>query len=92
MANGSLEPLQYIGEFMLGIGAMISAGMSVINWVIARHVKAEVATIKETSINNAKDISDLTLNTNGKLDKLLVVTGEAEHAKGVLEEKTRREL
>jgi|HubBroStandDraft_1064217.scaffolds.fasta_scaffold79263_2 hypothetical protein len=59
-----------IGEFLLGFGFFLSAVVQLLNW--------------NTQRANAKNISVLERNTNSIKDALVRVTGESEHAKGVL--------
>lgn len=66
-----------IGDFLRGMGEFIFACIAVYNLIVSR--------------KHAKDIQELSDNTNSIKDALVKVTGEAEHAKGVLEGKSHKE-
>lgn len=61
------------GEFLIGVGNVVFAGIAVYNLMVSRV--------------HAQMIADLEKNTNSIKDALIKVTGEAEHARGVLQGK-----
>lgn len=60
-----------MGEILIGTAMIINALVAVYGLVVAH--------------NNAGTIQKLEVNTNNKFEKLLKVTAEAEHAKGVIQ-------
>ena len=62
-----------MGEILIGLAMLINALVAVYGLVVAH--------------KNAAIITKLEVNTNNKFEKLLQVTGEAEHAKGVIQGK-----
>jgi len=65
--------MQELGEVLLGAGIFINAVLAVLTYIKA--------------LNSAKTIELLEQNTNSIKDALVKVTGESEHAKGVLQGK-----
>lgn len=57
-------------DLALALGVLIGAFVQLLNWITQRE--------------NAKKIEKLATNTDGIKDALVLVTGQAEHAKGVL--------
>lgn len=70
-----------ISQLFLGLGVFISAIMSIVTFVSQK---------QQASITSqqAKAITELAVNTNSIKDALVRVTGEAEHAKGMLQGKS----
>jgi type II secretory pathway pseudopilin PulG len=65
--------MQGFGDLLLGIANFVIAGIAVYNLV--------------SSKERARRIDALEVNTNSIKDALVKVTGEAEHAKGVIQGK-----
>ncbi len=65
--------MEGVGELLIGLAMFINALLAV-----ASYFKA---------LRNAESIANLEKNTNSIKDALIKVTGEAEHAKGVLQGK-----
>lgn len=63
--------MQSVGQLLSGLADLIFACVALGSFFVARR--------------NAHNIRELTHNTNGIKDALLKVTGESEHAKGVLQ-------
>jgi hypothetical protein len=65
-----VDTFKTIGDVALGLGIFLGAVAQILNWWSAR--------------KNAKAIRELTDNTNSIKDALVLATGQAEHAKGVI--------
>jgi hypothetical protein len=73
--------LQGLGTFLIG-NAMFGSMMVAIYGLIVAHQSLQ------SNVSNARTIKTLEVNTNSKLEQLLKVTGESEHAKGVIQGKS----
>lgn len=62
--------MKELGDILLGLGILINAIMSLLNFLESKKA--------------AKNILVLEQNTNSIKDALVKVTGESEHAKGVI--------
>ncbi len=78
MEHIPIEGIQGIGNLLLGLGIFIGSIVQVLNFL---HTK----TISKRSAANAKNIAELTQNTNGLKDALVVAAGKAEYARGLAE-------
>ncbi len=65
------------GNLLFGIGSMLTAAASITTMV--------------NQIINSRKISELEKNTNSIKDALVKTTGEAEHAKGVIQGRSERD-
>jgi hypothetical protein len=63
---------------LIGAGSSVIASMASVVTAIKTHDR-----VQQTGI----DVRELTKSTNGRMDKLLQVTGDSERAKGVLQGK-----
>jgi hypothetical protein len=70
--------MEGLGELFIGI-AMIVNTVITIYGIVMTHRASRMQT------ETAKTIKTLEVNTNSKFEQLLKVTGESEHAKGVLQ-------
>ena len=80
--NGSVFVPIWVAIIMV-VPGILSAILGFLNNVLAQRAK-------EHAVQTTDKINELEKSTNGKLESLLKVTGESEHAKGVLEGKKER--
>jgi Na+-translocating ferredoxin:NAD+ oxidoreductase RnfG subunit len=74
-----------IGSIATFATALLGAVLAVYNQRISKRNEQHILEAKAGIVETRETMSTLEKNTNSKMDKLLKTTGEAEHAKGVLE-------
>jgi hypothetical protein len=74
-----------LSSVIMAISVLVGALGVIVNLVLTYLSRRE---IKKEIIEVRKDVAEVHETTNGKMEKLLAVVTESEHAKGVLQGKT----
>ncbi len=78
-----------IGAILAGF--LVQSLIGVVTYLKSRDNGRKTDKLVSTVAQNTGDISAIVLHTNGMKDALVKLTGESEHAKGVLQGKAERQ-